>query len=108
MKAELKKELINLFEELKSKKFPNFPDNSELSDWIEDLILVDAEVAGYASTLLGGSKIDKRYIPTLFQEEKLLNSIKPQSSKELEIFNGCQEYLSLLKKIVQILIQEAS
>lgn len=108
MKAELKKKLECLFKELKSKKFPAFLDNSQLSNWIMDLILVDAEIAGHASTLLGGSRIDKKSIPNLKEEERSLHRLKVTKSEELEALKECQEYLSLLMKIREILLQEGN
>jgi len=96
-------QLTNLYSEIKEKKFPDFPNNETLSNWIVDLILLDSYYAGYASSVIGGSKISQKDLFDLKEYYKRLETLSVQSNEDKKILEECKEYLTTLKEIDFIL-----
>lgn len=66
MNAERKK-LRELYENLKDQPFPNFSSQDELSNWIEELIEVDAHYAGLSLSAAEGERISKNSLCNLIK-----------------------------------------
>lgn len=93
-------DLKNLYEKHKKLRFPDFPENDKFSEWIEDLIEVDAYYAGLILSKLGGSKekIDKSHFIKLKSDLGQYASI--QSDKG--IYNQSFLYIESLSELIEL------
>lgn len=99
-----KNDLNILYMNVKQQKFPPFPKNENLSDWIGDLIYIDSVLVGLLSSAKDTHRVDKDDIPNLTELEKSLSSIKVNNPDDLIIYHECQNYLNLLKQIRNALL----
>ncbi len=102
---EEKRKLKSLHEKLKGLQFPKFSYINDLSNWIEELIEIDAYYAGLSLSISEGEKISKKDLFDLVQFRKKLNEIQPHLKKQedLTIAKNCYEYLDTIQSIDSIL-----
>jgi hypothetical protein len=99
--------LKELYENLKKRSLPKFSPHDELSNWIEELIEIDAHYAGLTLSAIEGEKISKKNLCDLIKLRKSLDLIelnsKDNSKENYEIMNNCYNYLDNIQSIDFIL-----
>ncbi len=102
-----RKKLRQLFEDLKALHFPKFSSNDEISNWIEELIEIDAYYAGLALSVAEGEKVVKYDLYDLVKMRKELELIqlknKVNGGENLKIILECYKYLDKIQEIDSIL-----
>ncbi len=96
-------ELEKSFLKHKELKFPKFPEDDNLSEWLEELIEIDSYYVGIISSLIENKKlnIDEKMVDIKFLNN-LNNSLMNFSitKKDMEVFKECKLYLKSLKDLV--------
>lgn len=98
--------LNSLYEKLEDTKIPSFSGDDQLDDWIEDLIEIDAFLAGIACSIISGEKVVQN--PILEINNLKNNFFIAINGKESKIICDCKHYLDLLlriHKLVSVLIK---
>jgi len=83
-------------------RVPEYPQNDELANWVEDLYEIDPYYFGLAESLVRGGiikAIDRSHF------EKLENSLKniKINKEDFPIYEQCVNYLASLKRVISLL-----
>lgn len=91
--------LEQLFLNHKELEFPEFPEDDNFAEWVEELIEIDGYYAGIISSSIGSSKpnVDSSEIDRLTVSLANFASIE----EDAEVFRKCELYLKSLKNLVE-------
>ncbi len=100
--------LKNLCSEIYKLRFPDFPEDDNLNDWLTNLIEIDGHIIGITNTILNNTNnsvnINTIKLVTLLVElRRELNNINNISNNDKIIYCECEKYLSSLEAIVHCL-----
>ncbi len=100
--------LKNLYDEIYKLKFPEFPEDDNLNEWITNLIEIDSHIIGMTSTILNNTNNiinsnSRELVTHLVDLRKQLNNINDISNRDKRIYCECNKYLLLLEEIVNCL-----
>lgn len=96
-------DLQKAYEALCQTKIPSFCGQDRLDDWLEELIELDAQLAGLACSAISGEKILKKDIPRMsLLKDRLsqIQSLYPKYEKTVDQFSN---YLQLLIQIEHLM-----
>ena len=103
-KEEDRKNLKDLYFEFKQMKLSHhFVKNTDLADWIDDIMVLDAYYAGLALTVAEGGKIALSDLYNIEAYENSLNSIQVNDEEVVKILKYCNLYLNKLNQIDKLL-----
>lgn len=95
--------LKKLYEELRELPLPKFSSQNEISNWIEDLIEIDAHYAGLSLSVAEGENPSSDCLCDLNKFRQALDLIKLKNTDEsevnFEIINNCYSYLDKIQNI---------
>ncbi|NGX42981.1 MAG: hypothetical protein K940chlam7_01271 [Chlamydiae bacterium] len=78
-----------------------------MDEWIEDLIEVDALLAGLACSLLGGEKVVQNQIPEISTLQEAFINMTLEKKFNIKVLDQCQSYLDLLARLHEQLLVSA-
>lgn len=92
-------EIDQLYNEHKALGIPDFPENDDFAEWVEELIEVDGYYAGIIASSVGGRKpkIDRSELDKLMKSFRSFVSLK----RDAEIYDECEKYLKSLKELIE-------
>ena len=102
-KNEELKELKSLYAKMQEFKFPKFPKNEILANWMDSIFELDPYYAGWALTVAEGGKISLRDLYDIKELKKYLNSIQIDNEEDLKILEECKCYLKILEQVDELL-----
>lgn len=96
--------LLSAYKALKELSFPEFPGDDALSDWLADLIEMDAFYAGLAQSVLSGYAVeyDLHELDSFYQR---LAEITNLQNKDKRIYEHCCQYLRALDAVRNALLE---
>jgi len=97
--------LKDILEKMRRHPFPEFADNDELGEWMEELAEFDGHIAGLASSQLGGEVVDTSGLSEQMNDLFLqFEDIRGLSEKDSAIYNECSTYLKIIQGLVALLL----
>lgn len=94
--------LASALERLKELPFPPFAESDQLADWQADLSEFDGHIAGIATMILAGGRLDVTTIPEQIAElRQRLEAMADTPPEDREIMTQSKQYLKALEKVVQ-------
>lgn len=96
-------DLKNLYSKHKVLGLPEFPENDEFAEWVEELIEMDAYYAGLISSQINGSMdiLDENHYSRMNDRLKKYASIE----EDKEVYNQCLEYMKSLGHLIKAVKQ---
>ncbi|MFV0317737.1 MAG: hypothetical protein ACK5O2_12350 [Microthrixaceae bacterium] len=92
-------ELAAAFDDLKRRRFPEHPDDPDLSDWVLELAQLDGHIAGLAVTALGPSSRSRSpESKAAAAHGRRLRAIRVVGDDEL-IYDECLAYVHALERV---------
>lgn len=99
-----KNKLKSAYKVLSELPFPEFPDDDALSDWLADLVEMDAFYAGLAQSVLSGHAVEYD-LHELDSFHQRLATITGLQDKDKKIYEHCCQYLSALDAVRKALLE---
>ncbi len=93
-------DLKDLYNKHKELELPEFPENDEFAEWVEELIEMDAYYVGLISSRLSGSReeIDESHFIKMNENLKQYTSIKADK----DIYDQCIKYMKSLYSLIEL------